>query len=154
MLQSFSDFISTLMTFLLTLLLVCYWEFSEKELPDIRDTVIPEKVKFWSLLHLDNLKILGSFIFSKKFWTFTSCFSLVFLSTILFFIYQMFTVFILSSNVKKKKGITKWTRVFIQKSKNPEIFFRVCLVWHSGEKLQVSVVGDLWPRSWKTHSFF
>lgn len=46
------------------------------------------------------------------------------------------------------------TCAFIQKSKNPEIFFRVCLGWHNSEKLQVSVVGDLWPRSWKTHSFF
>lgn len=45
----------------------------------------------------------------------------------------------------KKKDVTKWTHVFIQKSTNPEIFFSVRLVWHNSEKLQVSVVGDLWP---------
>ena len=41
----------------------------------------------------------------------------------------MFTVFIPSSNVKKKKRYNEMnTCVFIQKSQNHEIFFRVCLV--------------------------
>lgn len=152
MLQSFSDFISTLMTFLLTLLPVWYWESSEKELPNIQDTVVAEKVKIWSLSAFRQLQ--ASFIFSKNSEPLCPAFFLVFLSSILFFIYQMFTVFILSSNVKKKRCNQMNTCVFIQKSTNPEIFFRVRLVWHNSEKLQVSVVGDLWPRSWKTHSLF
>lgn len=139
MLQSFSDFIFNLMTFLLYYQFE-YWESSEKELPNIQDTVVAEKVKIWSLSALDNFKL--ALYFQKILNIYVLPF-LVFLSSILFFIYQMFTVFILSSNVKKKRCNNEHMCVHSE-NLNPEIFFSVRLVWHNSEKLQVSVVGDLY----------